>query len=107
MLNPPVLAHCCGVALCGVALCGVVSCLPRPLSASILRPAVDLLAQYRTSLAGDTVASSSEAETTMFAGFLKDASFLASEAARASSLAMSMSIGVDRANDAHSALSSR
>lgn len=78
--------------------------LLRPLSTSILRPSVDLLAQYRDSLAGGASATG-KAEATMFAGFLKDASYLASEAARASSMATS--IGVDELDDVHSALSSR
>lgn len=83
-------------------------CLPRPLSTSILRPGVDLMAQYRDSLAGGTTAAG-EAEATMFEGFLKDASYLASEATQASSLAMSMSmsIGGNDVDGVHSALSSR
>eukprot|EP00903_Cladosiphon_okamuranus_P018939 g17418.t1 len=77
----------------------------RPLSTSILRPGVDLPTQYRSSLAGGASApGEAEAEATMFEGFLKDASFLATEAARASSLAMS--IGGDD-NDVQPALSSR
>lgn len=71
---------------------------------------MDLLAQYRNSLAGDATSApgEAEAEATMFAGFLKDASYLASEAARASSLAMSIGVNdVDDVDDVHSALSSR
>jgi len=82
----------------------VLGSLSGPLSASspVTRRAADLLAEYRkSSSTAGAVARPTEAEATMFAGFLEEASRLASEVSSA------MAVTMNDAGDVHSALYGR